>query len=803
MNNKYNLALKNICWLAVISAFVVSTYSWLYYAMFTKFHIYDDEGYLLLTVRQFVHGGGLYEKFQSLYGPFYYFYNWIVHKIMHFPVTHNITRLQTVFEWTAVCVLSSLLVRQVTGSIILSVLVFLQMIPATYNLTNEPGHPQGILIVSIVAFFVVWFSYLKNTQKRVPLLIASILCATVFMNKLHIGTFLFCSVVLTITCHGNVKPLLRICLKWLIPAALIVAPYMIMHRHLDTFWGSAYFCVVMGALVPVLIAVTMQSNSNSFTIRDMMSFMLVFLTGTFLLLVFINSQGTSWYGILRGLIVKPFLFPTMNVDPAVFWPKSKLLALFSMGAGSIFFLTARRLEKKPFFIWVMLFVKLCFVLAIYTALLERYYRLLNYIMPFIWLAFTPVTCIRNVKYLLFLSVFTPFAALNAMHGYPVCGSQFQWATFLLIPLAALCLADISTAVKMRISQIRKTLQNTIKVIVYGIIPLIFIGTYIDKLLVDPKYSREQYENLISLNLPGADKIHLPADETGRYQWLTSNLNAHSDMFVSMPGYMSYYFWTNTQPPDYFTSSGWTIVYDDTEQQRVIDSLKTAGRPCVIVNQEGIDFWANPGEQLRQGPLVRYIDESFVVALMHPPFEFRVLRDRPRTGITNYLWFGAISLSGTPQDCLSCPRNMLPLDTAFTLELQFKTTKAGVLLEVQNRSDLIPDDNQPLLYIGTDGLLYGRYPSDNGSITIHNFTVNDGQWHRVAYRCDGSRVSVYLDDSEPVHSGIQPITSDRFPILLIGNGYARNLPSAPDGWFPFSGELHDIILSQKHANKTVQ
>src|SRR5436305_9998015 len=43
-----------------------------YYAIFTDFATYDDEGTLLVTLKAFVHGEPLYRSIYSEYGPFYY-----------------------------------------------------------------------------------------------------------------------------------------------------------------------------------------------------------------------------------------------------------------------------------------------------------------------------------------------------------------------------------------------------------------------------------------------------------------------------------------------------------------------------------------------------------------------------------------------------------------------------------------------------------------------------------------------------------------------------------------------------------
>ena len=69
------------------------------YTLFSGFANYDDEGYLLITLRQFEATGGLYGETYSHYGPFFYLYRHVFHGLSSLPITHDVTRWLTVGEW--------------------------------------------------------------------------------------------------------------------------------------------------------------------------------------------------------------------------------------------------------------------------------------------------------------------------------------------------------------------------------------------------------------------------------------------------------------------------------------------------------------------------------------------------------------------------------------------------------------------------------------------------------------------------------------------------------------------------------
>jgi len=47
--------------------------------LFSTFMVYDDEGYVLFSLKTFAEGGGLYERVYSQYGPFFFLLNQGLH----------------------------------------------------------------------------------------------------------------------------------------------------------------------------------------------------------------------------------------------------------------------------------------------------------------------------------------------------------------------------------------------------------------------------------------------------------------------------------------------------------------------------------------------------------------------------------------------------------------------------------------------------------------------------------------------------------------------------------------------------
>jgi hypothetical protein len=174
--------------------------------------------------------------------------------------------------------------------------------------------------------------------------------------------------------------------------------------------------------------------------------------------------------------------------------------------------------------------------------------------------------------------------------------------------------------------------------------------------------------------------------------------------------------------------------------------------------------------------------------------------------------GALQFDGSSY--MSLPNNLLDnLGSSQTFEAWFRTTSGGVILGTQIAALFtgLPSDygSVPLVYVGTDGKLYGTLSDAGGYRSLSNTPVADGAWHSIALTIGSASfnypaVAFYLDGTQ-VGDGAISLGNYEYAFNQIGIGYtARYWPQTNNGWFGFRGSIADVqIWSVARSTQEIQ
>src|SRR3990170_4471367 len=87
--------------LILLSSLVTGAFlSWFALAsLFTVFHPYDDEGYILISLRGYLDGASLYDHVYSQYGPFYHVAFGAIFRLLGLDPVNDTARFVTFVLW--------------------------------------------------------------------------------------------------------------------------------------------------------------------------------------------------------------------------------------------------------------------------------------------------------------------------------------------------------------------------------------------------------------------------------------------------------------------------------------------------------------------------------------------------------------------------------------------------------------------------------------------------------------------------------------------------------------------------------
>lgn len=159
---------------------------------------------------------------------------------------------------------------------------------------------------------------------------------------------------------------------------------------------------------------------------------------------------------------------------------------------------------------------------------------------------------------------------------------------------------------------------------------------------------------------------------------------------------------------------------------------------------------------------------------------------------------AARFDGSAKSQIEIPQDVLHAKTDLAVELWFNTTTPGVLIGDQSQAIDNPAGPSgtwtPVMYIGSDRKLRGRFYGSAQTFAASSQDVTDGAWHHAVLSAQGTTQTLYLDGQIV---GVQNGTVDhqQNSHTYIGAGYARSWPQSPADTSHFTGAIDEVALYQ--------
>ncbi|MDV6013814.1 LamG-like jellyroll fold domain-containing protein, partial [Haloechinothrix sp. LS1_15] len=149
-----------------------------------------------------------------------------------------------------------------------------------------------------------------------------------------------------------------------------------------------------------------------------------------------------------------------------------------------------------------------------------------------------------------------------------------------------------------------------------------------------------------------------------------------------------------------------------------------------------------------------------------------------------------------------PMHQTISNNEMSVEMWFRTTSddGGVLFSTGNftRDDeLEGTGSMPVLYVGTDGKLYGHFWNGEVEGIVTDDAVTDGEWHHVVLSATNDHQTLYLDGEQVGTQSGEISTDYRYNYVATGVLTTADWPARPaDDWGHFDGAISHVALYQR-------
>lgn len=565
----------NLLFLFALAAALIGFAARWFLASASEFSRYDDEGFVMLMLRHYMSGDVLYSGFYAQYGPFAYQVLATVHGVLGLDPSNDSARISSLLVYAATFAVWAGIAASTLRNPAIAVLFLLALGQQLMTTSVEPGHPQdvGALLVALCAGASLLQRTAESARTRRAAAVAVGACVAVLMlTKLNVGIFVALALLF-------LAPLDRY--GWRVARfALAVLPLALMQQRLDHEWVRNFCLIETAGLLVFLVATVAPAGATE---RSVAPWLRGALAATVLVLGIEVIHGASAYALASGIVLQHLHFPAQAMQPGFVPPETLYAAVASAVLFSVVYLT----RQQPWSARISEACKLGVSAAgMAYAIGFGVDYLLAFGITFVWLL---VSARLERGWMLFMAALTLLLPLQA---YPVAGTQYYLGAIPLTFLCALAFDDV-------VSNAQSTVIKSALVLLAGI-GLVYQFAALRK-------SAAEYAELTPLALPGATLVRLPADEVTEYRELTQRMKQF-DSFVSQPGLLSLYLWTETNPPTKWNAGAWVRLIGTERQNEIVAALQRTQRPGAAVHPTRAAFWTEQRQEL-SSPLAGYLESA--------------------------------------------------------------------------------------------------------------------------------------------------------------------------------------------------
>jgi len=582
--------------------------------MSTNFMIHDDEGYVLIGLRNFSAHGRLYDGVFTQYGPvpFLYYDGW--HRLLDWPITNLFGRTLTLLHWVVAAFAAGLIAWRLSQRYWTALFTLVVVFGYLWQMTWEPPHPGGLIALVTVMGLAVAVEALWRGRPALATLVLGLAGAALLLTKINVGLLWVCSsgafLLLGTAPRGRGA--------WLAGTGLAVLPFILMRPLLGEAWvmNLAVMFAVTGIAVCGLAATETLPPLRP---RDWLAGAGGFAGLTAIIMFAVLAQGTSARGLLQGVFLDPLRHP-VNFHFGFLWPPLAwvLFGVSVLATGLWCLRPSLRPVVSDGVAGLRVAALGCFAWQAQAWLtIHGVGGMISLVLPLTPLFLLPLE--KNADH----DRRRPAAVLLALiglgqvlHAYPVAGTQMAWGSFLLLPLFVSGLAEAAAYLARRSR--KHWLEGAI-----AAVALLTAGWQAGLL---GQQGWQRWTQSDPLGLPGAESIRPQENVRYALRILTANAGLHADLLYSRPGMFSFNLWSGVPTPTERNATHWFWLLNPAEQQAIIDRLRAGPRSAVISSRPLVDFLDQQMHMTITGPLNDFIRTHYRTLFTVSGYEFLVPRD---------------------------------------------------------------------------------------------------------------------------------------------------------------------------------